>query len=124
MIETGSILELLSNPKDIVIFSHRNPDGDAIGSSLALQQILQKQFHNCKIVIPSEFPDELAFLKGTDDIIIYDKTPEKALDTISAAGLFFCLDFNSLSRIDKCGEKALSMAKPFITIVLKNTQIY
>jgi phosphoesterase RecJ-like protein len=116
MIETGSILELLSNPKDIVIFSHRNPDGDAIGSSLALQQILQKQFHNCKIVIPSEFPDELAFLKGTDDIIIYDKTPEKALDTISAAGLFFCLDFNSLSRIDKCGEKALSMAKPFITI--------
>lgn len=116
MKQSGRIVELLNQPLDIVIFSHRNPDGDALGSSLALYHILTKQFHNCKVILPSEYPEELSFLKGTEDIIIYDKTPDKAFEYIANAKIYFCLDFNSLSRIDKSGEKARATTNPFITI--------
>ncbi len=95
---------LLDEPKKIVITSHRNPDGDAIGSSLALYHFLRKFDHQVTVVFPSEYPDFVAWLPDAQKIIIYDVQPEFATDVVRAADLIFCLDFNSLSRIDKLGE--------------------
>lgn len=47
---------LLHQPRNIVILSHRNPDGDAVGSSLGLKNLLSGGFHTCTIILPSEFP--------------------------------------------------------------------
>jgi phosphoesterase RecJ-like protein len=92
---------LLSSPKDVVIFSHRNPDGDAVGSSLGLSHYLKSQGHQVKIVLPSDYPDFLAFLPKVSDIIIYDDETEEARAAIDRANLFFILDLNSFDRIDK-----------------------
>ena len=95
---------LLSIPKDIVITTHRNPDGDAIGSSLALYHYLNTLGHTVRIVSPSEFPDFLAWMPGANDIVIYDLEQERSAELIERADIIFCLDFNSLDRIDKVGE--------------------
>ncbi|MEM8909096.1 MAG: DHH family phosphoesterase, partial [Bacteroidota bacterium] len=93
-----------STPKQIVITAHRNPDGDAIGSSLALYHFLQKYGHHIHVIFPSEFPDFVAWMPGSEKIVIYDNDPEQTEALIKDAEMIFCLDFNSLSRIDKVGE--------------------
>jgi len=125
---------ILSLPKDIVITTHRNPDGDAIGSSLGLYHFLRKTgFHDVKIVSPSEYPESFCWMPDIDKIIIYDEEPEKAQEAIEKSALVFCLDFNSLDRIDKVGEiiEPLNMPKvmidhhlfpePFADFVLSDT---
>lgn len=108
---------LLSIPKDIVITTHRNPDGDAIGSSLGLAHFLEQSGgHQVKIVSPSEYPDMLGWMSGIDDIIIYDDQPDDALRIIKRADLIFCLDFNSLDRIDKVGEIIEPLRTPKVMI--------
>ncbi len=108
---------LLALPKDIVITTHRNPDGDAIGSSLGLLHFLSKTgLHDVKIVSPSEYPDTFSWMPEVDKIIVYDDEPERAQKIIEQAGLIFCLDFNSLDRIDKVGEIIQPLKAPKVMI--------
>ena len=87
----------------IVIVSHISPDGDAIGSSLGLYHFLSEMDKSVNVIVPNEFPDFLKWLKGAHDIINYEKSPEIAAETIEAAELIFCLDFNNLKRIGDLG---------------------
>lgn len=95
---------LLSAPKDIIIISHRNPDGDAIGSSLGLYHYLNSLGHAVHVIFPSEYPDAFLWMPGINDIIIFDSDPERTREVAERAQIIFCLDFNSLDRIDKVGE--------------------
>jgi phosphoesterase RecJ-like protein len=94
----------LSVPRDIVITTHRNPDGDAIGSSLALYHYLNKYGHTVRVVTPSEYPDFLSWMPDAEKIVVYDIESERTAELIERADVIFCLDFNSLDRIDKVGE--------------------
>ena len=87
----------------IVIVSHISPDGDAIGSSLALYHFLLEMDKSVNVIVPNEFPDFLKWLKGAHDIISYENSPEIAAETIEAAELIFCLDFNTPKRIGNLG---------------------
>ncbi len=99
-----ALKKLLNTPQDVVILTHRNPDGDAVGSSLGLSLFLQKNGHNVKIIAPSDYPDFLSWMPQANDIVIYDHDPEEVERIVKRATLIFCLDFNSLDRIDKAGE--------------------
>lgn len=106
MIENiDKLKEFLAMPREIVIVSHRNPDGDAIGSSLGLALYLQRKRHNTTIIFPSEFPDVFNYLPNTDDILIHDTDPNGCDEVLKKAEAIFCLDFNSLDRIDRLGVK-------------------
>ena len=94
----------LQIPKDISIVMHRNPDGDAIGSTLALYHFLQTFGHTVFLISPSEYPDTFCWMSGVDQIIIYDIDPERTQEVLQRSDMVFCLDFNSLDRIDKVGE--------------------
>ncbi len=94
----------LASPKDIVIISHRNPDGDAIGSSLGLYHYLLSQGHAVHVVLPSEYPDAFLWMPGIQNIIVFDSDQERTREVCERAQIIFCLDFNSLDRIDKVGE--------------------
>lgn len=94
----------LASPKDIVIISHRNPDGDAIGSSLGLYHYLLGQGHAVHVVLPSEYPDAFLWMPGIQNIIVFDSDQERTREVCERAQIIFCLDFNSLDRIDKVGE--------------------
>jgi bifunctional oligoribonuclease and PAP phosphatase NrnA len=112
----ATLKRILSIPQDVAIISHRNPDGDAIGSSLGLSLFLQRNGHNVKVVVPSEYPDFLAWMPQADDIHIYDNEPEAATWAIEKATLIFCLDFNSLERVDKVGELVAASRAPVVMI--------
>ncbi len=87
----------------IVIVTHLSPDGDAIGSSLGLYHFLLEMDKSVNIIVPNEFPDFLKWMKGAHDIINYEKSQEIAAETIDAAELIFCLDFNTPKRIGDLG---------------------
>lgn len=108
--------EFLHMPRDIVITSHRNPDGDAIGSSLGLRFFLEKMGHSVKVAVPSEFPHFLNWMSGSDDVLIYDTETEEVTKVLEKPDAVFCLDFNSLERIDKMGELINGLKCPKILI--------
>lgn len=93
---------------------HRNPDGDAIGSTLGLFHFLKEFGHTIFLVSPSEYPDAFCWMPGVEQIIIYDIEPERTKEVIERSDMIFCLDFNSLDRIDKVGD----MVRP-----LKNEKV-
>lgn len=95
---------LLSVPKDIVITTHRNPDGDAIGASLALYHYLNQFGHTVKVMAPSEYPDFLSWMPGAQDILIFDVYTEKGTEWLKRADIIFVLDYNDLERVDRMGE--------------------
>ncbi len=98
------IKELLVVPKYIAIVSHRNPDGDAVGSTLGLYHYLNQLGHTVRMVLPSEYPLNFAWMPDAEDITIYDIYQERSKEIIERADIIFCLDFNALDRIDKLGE--------------------
>ena len=85
----------------IVIVTHISPDGDAIGSSLGLYHFLLEMDKQVNVIVPNDFPDFLKWLEGAQDIIIHEKNHQIAEETIAAAELIFCMDFNVLKRIEK-----------------------
>lgn len=91
--------------RKIVIVSHIKPDGDAIGSSMALYNFLIKQDHEVTVIMPSDYPKNIAWVKNTDKIIVFsENTLQLASEKVEHADLIICVDFSRLSRIDKLGE--------------------
>ena len=108
---TASILELkklLYNPKKVVIVPHKNPDGDAMGSSLGLCQFLQKTGHSATVIAPNDYPEFLKWIPGTKDVLIYEMETKASNALILEADVIFTLDFNALHR---CGAMGVPIAK-------------
>jgi bifunctional oligoribonuclease and PAP phosphatase NrnA len=101
--EIEEIKKLLASRRNIVIVTHKNPDGDAMGSSLGLYNYLIRKKHNVKVVTPNGYPAFLQWLPGNDKVIEYSEAAEKASARIKAAEIIFCLDFNALKRIGDVG---------------------
>ena len=70
-------LPLKGDEGAIVICAHVNPDGDAIGSSLALKHYLERKGKQATVVVPNIFPDFLKWLPGAEDILIYTNAKHK-----------------------------------------------
>lgn len=98
--ELSQLKSFLSTPKRIVITTHKGPDGDAMGSSLGLSNYLKKKGHDVTVITPNDYPSFLKWMKGNDQVIEYCFHQEKAQRITNKAELIFCLDFNTLSRID------------------------
>jgi len=91
--------QLLSSPKKIVIVPHKNPDGDAMGSTLGLYHYLKKLHHHVAVITPNDYPTFLKWMPSEDKVLKYDSDYEKANSMIENAELIFTLDFNALNRI-------------------------
>src|SRR5688572_7328232 len=83
----------------IVITTHPNPDGDAMGSSLALYLVLKKMGKQATVVVPNAFDHYLSWLEGTPDVVDASVKPAEAAALIAGADLIFCLDYNALRRV-------------------------
>lgn len=99
------IKKLLSRKgQNIIIVSHRNPDGDAMGASVAMYNFLIKLGHNVNIIIPNAYPQFLNWMKGIDKSIVFEKNQEKCAGLFKECTILFTLDFNDLSRIREFAE--------------------
>ncbi|MDD2797556.1 MAG: bifunctional oligoribonuclease/PAP phosphatase NrnA [Bacteroidales bacterium] len=93
------VKKLIDRHDKIVIVTHTSPDGDAIGSSLGLFHFLDEIDKQVSLIVPNEFPDFLRWMKGANDVVVYDKYTEFAQQLIDEAEVIFCLDFNGRKRI-------------------------
>ena len=103
--------QLIEQAQHIVIFTHMAPDGDAMGSSLALWHFLQQSavsHQSSVIIVPNAFPAFLSWMPGADRIRIYEKESDACNQLIADADLFICTDFNDPKRIGPMGEKMLA----------------
>lgn len=89
----------LDHPKKVVIIPHRNPDGDAMGSTLGLYHYLLQLQHEVVVISPNDYPDFLKWLPGNDTVLQFEAETEKCASLITDADLIFTLDFNDLGRI-------------------------
>ena len=108
--------ELLSRPKRIVVTSHRNPDGDAIGSSIALQLFLEQYGHEVTVVYPSEYPDFVKWMPHIEQTLITDNSKNEVSEAIAAAEVLFALDYNDLRRVDETGQFIAKSKVPKVLI--------
>ncbi|MBA3970973.1 MAG: DHH family phosphoesterase [Bacteroidetes bacterium] len=103
--QVKEVKALLSKPKNIVIVTHWSPDGDAMGSSLGLYNYLMQLKHTVTVITPNDYPSFLFWLPGNKKVIDFSKKPKPAKSAVAKADLIFCLDFNSLKRIDSLGDE-------------------
>lgn len=107
IIDDTSILRLhamIDSVQRIVITCHKSPDGDALGSTLALCHVLRRLGKEATVVTPDMAPRALEFVPGVRDLVVFTKHELRARHVLEQAQLLFCLDFNSLHRIDRLGE--------------------
>jgi phosphoesterase RecJ-like protein len=104
--------------QSVVITAHRSPDGDAIGSSLALQHLLARMDVPSQVVMPDGYPDFLNWLPGQDDVQFHDVEPEVCESSLLEAEVVFCLDYNAPSRAGGLGTAVANAASQEGTYVV------
>ena len=99
--KANKLKELLNTSKEIVITTHRGPDGDAMGSSLALYNLLISLNHKVTVITPNDYASFLNWMPGNNDVVEFESNEIKAIEITKNAELIFMLDFNDIKRIDK-----------------------
>lgn len=89
----------LSQPCNIAITTHQRPDGDAMGSSLALYNYLIERGHQVQVITPTDYPEYFEWMPGNDKVWVYPSAKEDCDIFLENADFLFCLDFNTISRI-------------------------
>mgnify|MGYP001036877860 CR=1 FL=1 len=83
---------------NIVITSHKSPDGDSIGSSLGLLHFIEKLGKTATVCHPDPAPSFLYWL-DTSSFLLMTEQPEAVTAAFEKADLVFCLDYNATNRI-------------------------
>ncbi len=96
--EYHSIENVIASKRKILLTAHANPDGDTIGSSLALYHYLKQFGHEIKLVFPNEAPLFLAWLPAYPLALIYDLNPNAVAQAIDEAEIIFAVDYNAFHR--------------------------
>ncbi|MBO5217268.1 MAG: bifunctional oligoribonuclease/PAP phosphatase NrnA [Alistipes sp.] len=100
-----ALKELLEGKKRVVILSHTNPDGDALGSSIAWKMALQRLGHQVEAIVPNAYPYYLEWIPTIKDVIIYRNDEAGVAErAVAEADIIFSLDFHTLSRLDALGD--------------------
>lgn len=108
--------QLLKRQPKISIIPHKNPDGDAMGSCLALCLFLKKKQLDAKVVSPTDYPNFLKWLPQNDEVLIFTEDSQKAIRQIETSDVIFTLDFNTLSRADGLTETLQKSTATFVMI--------
>ena len=96
---------MVHEARKISIVTHQKPDGDAMGSSIALYHYLKMcGKDSVRIILNDRYPGFLEFLSSdipATDIILFQEMQETAEILIQDSDLIFCLDFNAFHRADR-----------------------
>ncbi|PKP50591.1 MAG: DHH family phosphoesterase [Bacteroidetes bacterium HGW-Bacteroidetes-11] len=104
----NQLKELLTTTSNILITTHYNPDGDALGSSLGLYHYLHLKGYSAKILVPNEYPDFLGWMPGNSDMTVYSKNQSEGDALIDWAEVIFCLDYNAIQRVNLFSDKLIN----------------
>jgi phosphoesterase RecJ-like protein len=110
-----NILDLMRGSQRVLITSHRDPDGDSVGSQLALAELVESWGKSCRIINQGDLPNKYAFLDPSGKIENVEILPEEQKDVVPASDLVLVLDCTSLKRVGEV-EKFIPSASPLVNI--------
>ncbi len=96
--------KIIKKAQKIVAVTHYEPDGDALGASLALFLYLKNKGISSHIIIPSEGSHFLTWLPQYKQVVNIEKQKNKAVKIIQEADVIFNLDFNTFDRAGSVTE--------------------
>ena len=105
--ELQRLRTMLSEARNVVLTCHQSPDGDAIGSCLAMQEWLTRKGKQVHVIVPNLFPDFLKWMTHAEDIIIYGRNYALSRQLLMMADLVVALDYNDPSRLNELGDLVL-----------------
>ncbi|MFI3321742.1 MAG: bifunctional oligoribonuclease/PAP phosphatase NrnA [Rikenellaceae bacterium] len=117
MENSKNLKDIFCSSKKIALFTHVNPDGDAIGSTVGLAHVIR----NCsesevRIITPNRTPVHLGTIKGFDMVTDYIAKTAQCDKYIADCDLLVCVDFSdynsrvgNLTPAIEANEKALKI---------------
>jgi len=119
-INTASCQALLTwmkeRVKKIVILTHANPDGDALGSTLGLHSVLLNIGYQSTVIYPTDFPSLVPGLEKYGNWVVFEKQEQEAIRLLEEADLLFFLDFNDIKRTGKVAKKLEQLSTKVVLI--------
>ncbi len=102
--------EQIKQARHIIIFTHMAPDGDAMGSALALWHWAQARTTDAQVtvIVPNAYPAFFKWMPGVENVRVYEKEAEICNRLIAESDLFLCTDFNDPKRIGPMGDKMMT----------------
>jgi phosphoesterase RecJ-like protein len=116
MTNLSELRHLLATRQHIAIIPHLRPDGDAMGSSLGLMHFLAQHGHHATVLVPTEVPDYLQWMPGTNTVQVATQDLPACQKTLADAGVIFCLDFGVLNRAGLLEAPIRKSTKPKVHI--------
>ncbi len=97
--QKNEIVDFFSGKKKIALTTHQNPDGDAVGSVLAMMHYLKAKGHEVTAIVPNNFPGFYAWMPGINEIVNFERQTALVKKTLLEADMVFSLDYNSFGRV-------------------------
>ncbi|TAL66262.1 MAG: bifunctional oligoribonuclease/PAP phosphatase NrnA [Bacteroidetes bacterium] len=113
---TKELSKLFSSSENILLICHINPDGDAIGSQLALYHYLRAKGKNANLLSPNYLQEFLKWMEGVDLINIYIKERTRCRKLIEDADLIIMFDFNQSNRLGEAEKLVIASSARKIII--------
>jgi len=101
---------------NIVIVTHENPDGDAIGSAIGLAEVLRNAGHDTTVISPNDYPSFLKWFGSNVEILVYHHKKKKVKNIMAGSDILICLDFNEPERAGNIKKQLLLFPKTKIVI--------
>jgi phosphoesterase RecJ-like protein len=111
-----AIFSAIQTAQNVVLLTHQSPDGDAMGSSLAVYHYIKSLNKAAQVIVPNAFPEFLAWMPGAENVLVYEGNETLADTYLDAADLIICTDFNAPKRIGVLGDKMLTLNSKKIMI--------
>lgn len=103
--EWDKLKEQLEIKNKIVITTHQNPDGDAIGSVFGLYWYLKNKGKDARIIVPNDYPEFLQWLPGNETVVNFARQKAEAVELMKKADIIFHLDYNDIKRSGDLKDK-------------------
>jgi bifunctional oligoribonuclease and PAP phosphatase NrnA len=104
---TKDLSELFESSDRILIISHINPDGDAIGSQLALYHYLTFKGKKVAMMCPNNLQEFLKWMDGSKEIKVFIRDRKKCIRMIKEADLIIMVDFNQSNRLGEAEKNVM-----------------
>ncbi|MEZ5013878.1 MAG: DHH family phosphoesterase [Chitinophagales bacterium] len=116
--ELQELFTYLETPKNIVLITHVRPDGDAVGSSLALQHYLSGFGHTVQSIVPDDIPSFLQWMPGAASLYNHQRNPKTCFAVLTKADCIFFLDFNALKRVEAIATDIAKLRNKTVTVMI------
>ena len=90
----------IDNADKILLTGHISPDGDSLGATLGLYHLLKQLGKDVTVMVPNRYPAFFAWMPGIDKVFIMEENKTEAVKVVKEADLIFCIDYNTLDRVN------------------------